>query len=98
MADYAFFSCKNLQTVALPDPVEMICTLAFGACPNLVSAEMGDGPRTVTGRNHLVNICLPTESRTTRSRVAVQAMLLPTAFEAAQRCKINMVTRAPRLH
>lgn len=68
MEDQAFYSCKTLQAVELPESIETIGFEAFGACPELVSVGWGGENIAVTirddafsGCKSLVNICLFSE-------------------------------------
>lgn len=44
----AFYNCKNLKHVVLPDAVEFIGSTCFGACSNLAFLQLGTGMQTVT--------------------------------------------------
>ena len=48
VADNVFYWCRNLQAVALPKSITVICRSAFEVYPKLVSVELGDGPITMT--------------------------------------------------
>ena len=46
---YAFYGCKSLKTVSIPDSVWVIGAFAFENCENLVSVKIGEGISAIGG-------------------------------------------------
>ncbi|MCX4313549.1 MAG: leucine-rich repeat protein [Clostridia bacterium] len=50
IADYAFAACKNLDTLVIPNSVEIIGGFAFAGCPELTAVAIGSGVRVLGER------------------------------------------------
>ena len=63
--DYAFYGCRSLVAVALPDSVTSIGDFGFYGCETLTYLDMGDAPLTAVGswaftnNKALLQLCLP---------------------------------------